>query len=243
MNISYFNCELCGVQLMHADNSNKTKFPVTRRFQDNNETKKLLTVRCAECDGIPYWLQEGNPSRAHLFNADGVTILRDLNREYNFWSYGIGHLLELYTSERDKDSLLYFRNTPFEIGFLVDEEVNLIILTHRFTDDDWMVTPYIWHAYKAFAHDIPVTNPVEENHRKFTLAIIDDKGGKYLVIRKGLMSLEFANALHATINKQIERGLPTSIDDYRSRVKNLYELLMDDNLDSKIQSKTLLVNA
>lgn len=240
MNLHYFYCELCGAQLLHRDDSNKSKFPVTRCFEDNDETKNLLTVRCAECVGIPYWLIDGNPSRSYRFDADGVTIIKELNREYNDWSHGIGHLLELYISEPDDEALTFIRNAAIEIGFLVEEDINLIILAHRFLPQEWMVTPYQWNFYKDFARAIPPINPFEANERKFTVAVINDKGGRYLVIREGILPFEFAKMFHAAIQKQIERGQPTNIDEYRYRVSNLYELIMDNEVDSTLKARTLI---
>ena len=73
MDLSYFHCELCGSQLLQHNNFNKNKFPIVRRFKDNDETKALLTVRCAECDNIPYCLKEGNPSRSRRFNVGDIS--------------------------------------------------------------------------------------------------------------------------------------------------------------------------
>jgi len=237
MSINYFFCELCGTQLLHRDDSNENKFPVTRRFENNGEIETLLTVRCAECVQIPYWLTEGNPSRSYRFNADGVTILMELNREYNYWSHRIGHLLELYVSDPDDEDLAYFRNSPIEIGFLIEEDVNLIVLAHRFSPDDWMVTPYQWHFYKDSVRAVPPIKPLEEKDRKFTVAVINDKGGKYLIIREGVLPLEFATAFHNAIHKQIESGIPADIEKYRHRVNNLFELLMNNKVDSLLIGK------
>ncbi len=237
MNIDYFFCELCGVQLLHADDGNKNKFPVTRRFETNGEIEKLLTVRCAECVQIPYRLKEGNPSRSYRFNADGVSILMELSREYNYWSHRIGHLLELYVSDPYEKDLDYFRNSPLEIGFLVEEDVNLIVLAHRFLPDDWMVTPYQWHFYRDSARAIPPINPLGEKDRKFTLAVINDKGGKYLIIRQGVLPLEFATVFHSAIHQQIERGIPADIEKYRYKVNNLFELLINNKVDSMLTAK------
>ena len=129
--LHYFICDLCGAQLLHRDNSNDGQFPVDRRFQDD-EAKKLLTVRCAECVEIPYRLEDGTPSRAYRFNADNIHIITSFNREYNYWSAGIGHLFEFYSSDTDEESLSYFRETPFEIGFLVEEDINLIVIATAF---------------------------------------------------------------------------------------------------------------
>ncbi len=242
MNIDYFFCELCGVQLLHADDGNKNKFPVTRRFETNGEIEKLLTVRCAECVQIPYWLKEGNPSRSYRFIADGITILMELSREYNYWSHGIGHLLELYVSDPDEEDLDYFRSAPLEIGFLVQEDVNLIVLAHRFLPDDWMITPYQWHFYQASARAVPLINPLEENNRKFTLAVVNDVGGKYLFIREGFLSFEFASAFHGAIHQQIERGIPVDIEKYRYQVNNLFELLINNKVDSMLQARTSITH-
>lgn len=240
MNLHYFICELCGEQLLHATASNENKFPVVRKFEDNDQMESLLAVRCAECDRIPYSLKVGNPSRAHLYGADGVSILREIGSTYNYWSYGIGHLLELYTSVCDEDSLSYFEKQPFELGFLVDKEINLIILAYRFIGDDWFPTPYLWYAYPTFAKAIPKIDSSKNVDRRFTLALIDDNGGKYLMIRRALMSLDFAAAFQQAISEQIEKGIPEDLVTYRTRVRNLYELVMDDNFDSKLKARTVL---
>lgn len=207
MNLHPFYCELCGAQLLHRNDLEQNKFPFTRRFEDNDETKELLTARCAECAQIPYWLKDGNPSRSRYFNADGITIIKELNREYNYWSHGIGHLLELYDSD-SVDLLSDLRNSPIEIGFLIKKDVNLIVLAHRFLPDDWNVTPYQWNFYPVYARAIPSVNPLEENERKFTVAVINERGGNYLLIREGILSLEFATEFHAAINEQIQKGKP-----------------------------------
>lgn len=238
MNLHYFICELCGEQLLHATAANGNKFPIVRRFKDDDQTKQLIAVRCAECDQIPYFLKVGSPSRAHLYGAEGVSILTDLGSTYNYWSYDVGHLLELYTSARDEDSLSYSEKQPFEIGFLVDEEVNLIILAYRFVGDDWFLTPYLWHAYPTFAKALPQADSSEVIDRQFTLALIDDKGGKYMVIRRVLMSPDFAVAFQQAISNQIEKRVPEDPAIYRTRVRNLYELVMDDDFDSKLKART-----
>lgn len=225
---------------MHMNDKIKNKFPITRRFQSNNEEKELLTVRCVECTEVPYFLEEGNPSRADLFNADIVTILRDLNREYNYWSFGIGHLFELYISTPDTDDLSFFRDSPIEIGFFVDEEVNLIVFAHRFLPDEWLITPFQWYAYGDFARAVPPAAPIEVNDRKFTVAIINQTGGKYLIVRRFILSLEFADKFHQAIQQQIGRGKPANLEEYRNKIETLYEYLFDNKVDSLLVARTLL---
>jgi len=240
MNKNYFLCELCGFQLMHIDSKNQNKFPVTRRFQNNDREKELLTIRCAECARIPYFLEEGNPSRARLFNADNVTILQDFNSRYNYWSYGIGHLLELYTSVTHSENINYFRQVQIELGFFVESDVNMIIFAYRLLPDEWLISPFQWCLYEDFAHAVPPLNPLEENERKFSMAVINETGGKYLVIREFILPLGFARKFHSTIHQQIERGKPDNLEEYRNKIETLYEYLIDNKVDSMLFARTLL---
>jgi len=131
-------CELCGFRSARRNEENRGKFPVVSAYENGDEESgKLLAVRCAECDRIPYYLKEGNPNRVRRFNTDGIPVTRCVSHNYNFWSYGIGHLLELYEPDPGAEPLDYYRLTSFEIGFFVEEDVNLILLAYRFLSENW----------------------------------------------------------------------------------------------------------
>jgi hypothetical protein len=90
MSIDYFQCELCGEQVMHGNQSNENKFPVTRRYKDNDREEGLLSVRCQECVTQPYKLEAGQPYRSHMIGDEHVNVLTDMNGRYNCWPYGTG---------------------------------------------------------------------------------------------------------------------------------------------------------
>lgn len=240
-NLDPFICELCCTHLQNVGNPKKTIFPVKRAFENNSLEGKLLTVRCAECRLIPYWLKEGNPSRSHLFNKDNVQLLRDFSRNYHYWSYGIGHLFELYIDDTDQESLDEYRNSPIELGFIVDEEVNLIVLTHRYISDDWRITPYQWHYHWEFSRDVPPITPNIEHDRLFTIALINEIGGKYLVIRNEILPLDFALEFHKAIHSQIERGIPEDFKLHQKRIGKILNLSIDQKIDPIIQTRTILI--
>jgi hypothetical protein len=227
--------------LLRRTDENRNKFPPVRRYENNDEVKgKLLGVRCAECDQIPYFLKEGNPSRARLFGAEGVSINRLFVAKYNYWSYGIGHLLELYEPLDGSEGLEHYRCDPLEIGFFVEEDVNLIFLAYRFLPDKWFMTPYQWARQEDFARAVPPLDPAAENDRHFTVAIVGDPGGKYAVVRKSVMNSKFASKFHAAIRRQIEAGEPRDMREYSARIESLYGFLMDDGIDSLLVAQTEL---
>ena len=139
-----------------------------------------------------------------------------------------------------QNRVYFFRNASFEVGFLLEPEVNLLVLAHRFVPGEWVITPFQWHAYKKFARAVPPLHPSDENNREFTIALINQKGGKYFVIRKEILPLEFAEKLHQAICKQIEEGIPPDVRKYNERVENLYELLIDDRIDSMLEARALI---
>lgn len=239
MSIDYFRCEVCGAQLMYSDSANENKFPITRRFQDQVYEKGLLSVRCAECTNLPYKLEEGQPYRSHLIGRDKVHVASGCNSVYNYWPHGVGHLLEVFSSSPSNESLSFIRSTPIEVGFLVEEDVNLIIVAYRFVPHKWNVTPYLWHAYKEPARANPPDNPASEAERKFTVALVNTNGGKYLVIREGILPLEFATTFHSAIHNQIARGVPQK-QEYGARVNRLSEFLIDNRVDSMLEAKAII---
>lgn len=125
------------------------------------------------------------------------------------------------------------------IGFLVEVGVNLIILAYKFADHNWNVTPYLWHAYHESARAIPEVNASSESDMRFTLAVVDTDGGKYCVVRTGPLPREFATKFHGAIHEQISRGLPDK-KEYGARIDGLYELLIENRVDSMLQARTIL---
>lgn len=239
MIIDFFRCELCGAQLMQRDATNETKFPAVRRFKNEMTREGLLAVRCAECAELPFRLEEGQPYRVDMIGRDETTVIPSCNSTYNYWSGGIGHLLEVYSSDPSENYISAVRSGPIEVGFLVEEDVNLIVVAYRIGSNSWNVTPYLWHAYKEFARGTPPPNPSSEDERKFTVALVDTDGGKYRAIRAGVMPAEFASALNSTINEQIRRGLPEGRD-YRLRVDGLYNFLIGNKVDSMLTARSFI---
>jgi len=238
MVIDFFRCELCGAQLMQRDAANETKFPAVRRFENELTHEGLLAVRCAECAELPFRLEEGQPYRVDMIGRDETTVIPSCNSTYNYWSRGIGHLLEVYSSNPSDNYISAVRSGPVEVGFLVEEDVNLIVMAYRIGSNSWNVTPYLWHAYKEFARGTP-PDQSSEDARKFTAALVDTEGGKYRAIRTGVMPDEFASALNTAIHEQIRRGLPDGRD-YRLRVEGLYNLLIGNKIDSMLTAQALI---
>lgn len=239
MSIDYFRCELCGAQLMHRGRGNETKFPTVRRFTDEMAGEGLLAVRCAECAEMPFRLEEGQPFRINLIGREDTHVITGCNSTYNYWPRGIGHLLEVYSSDPSEDYTSALRGGSVEIGFLVEEEVNLIVMAYRVESPDWNVTPYLWHAYKEHERALPPPAPTLEEDRQFTVALVDTEGGKYRAIRNGTMPREFASSLHSAIHEQIGRGLPDR-QHYGSAVNGLYNLLIDNKLDSLLTARAYI---
>jgi hypothetical protein len=239
MSVDYFRCELCGAQLMQGDPTNETKFPAVRRFRDEMAREGLLAVRCAECAEMPFRLEEGEPFRIDMIGQDETPVLTDCNSTYNYWPRGIGHMLEIYLSRPTDDYISEVRSGRVEIGFLVEEDVNLIVMAYRVSSDDWNVTPFLWHMYKEYERATPPLSPSSVDERKFTAALVDTEGGKYRAVRQGTMPQEFASSLHSAIHEQIRRGAP-DWQEYWSKVNGLYNLLIDNKVDSMLQARALL---
>jgi hypothetical protein len=220
--------------LSQAEPDNQNKFPVTRRYQDPINQTGLLSVRCAECARLPYKLKEGEPYRSDLIGQEEVTLLPGWNSSYNYWSRGIGHLLEVYT-DAPQEGLAFERDAPIEIGFLIEEDVNLIVIAYRFLPCDWYVTPYLWHAHPESERGVPAANPTSEQERTFTVATVDTTGGMYRTIRRAFLSVEFASLLNAAILDQISRGAPANNLEYKSRVEGIWQLTVNDRLQSLLR--------
>jgi hypothetical protein len=145
------------------------------------------------------------------------------------------YLIEAYRSRIDEETLLHYQEASIEIGFLINDEVNLIIIAYRFLPNDWNVIPYLWQAYPENSRIFPPEGPLSMLQRKFTVAVVETNGGIYRVIREGYMLDDFASAFNSAIHRQIANGLPDR-EKYKYEVEHLYEL-MDDKLDSKINAK------
>lgn len=236
MGVDFFLCELCGTQLMQRVSTNGTKFPAVRRFENELTRERLLAVRCAECANFPYRLEEGQPYRIHLIGREETYVLPGGNSTYNYWTLGLGHVLEVYRSSPSDNMVSAVRSGPIEVGFLVEEDVNLIVVAYRIGSSGWNVTPYLWHAYKEYERGTPTPDPSAEEERKFTIALVDTESGKYRAIRGGLMSPELASSFHSSIHEQIRRGIPER-QAYHSRVNGLYKLLIDDKVDSMLTAR------
>ncbi len=203
--------------------------------------RDLIAVRCSQCASFPYLLEEGQPSRIDLIGHDDVTVLTDCNSEYNYYPLGIGHILEAFISDPSDERLEQMKNDPIEIGFLVKESVNLIVVAYRRGDKLFNVTPYSWLAQREWFRAVkPPLELTSETDRSFTVAYTDIKGGKYRVIRGGKMSPEFAVQFHSAIHEHIERGAP-DWDTYRLYVQNLGDLLYENKVESLLVARCWIV--
>ncbi|MGZ5481141.1 MAG: hypothetical protein ACXWID_04095 [Pyrinomonadaceae bacterium] len=224
---------------MQRTSTNEGKFPPTRRFDDEIAQTNILSVRCAECAELPYRIAEGQPFRSSLIGRDDTTVVTGCNSIYNYWPAGIGHLLEVFPPSLSDETLSFARSSQIEIGFLVYDEENLIVVAYRFGSNAWNVTPYLWHAYKESTRDTPPETINSADQRKFTIALVDDVGGKYRFVKEAIISQEFAMALNTAIRKQIAQGIPEPAA-YSARVDRLWELLHDDKVNSMLQATAVL---
>jgi hypothetical protein len=239
MNVDYWRCGMCGVQLMTPDQNNAGKFPATRRFRESNETG-LIAVRCAQCARLPYLLEEGQPHRIDLIGHDDINVIPSCNSEYNYYPLGIGHILEIFASDPNEQWMTDVRNDSIEIGFLVEENVNLIVLAYRRGEHRLNVTPYSWHAQiESIRAATPPLHPSSESDRRFTVAYVNTRGGKYIAIREGTLTEEFASQFHSTIHEHIARGAP-DWERYRWRVEGLHNLLYQDKVNSLLIARCFL---
>lgn len=228
MSVEFGRCDFCGVQVMFGDATNAGRFPVTRRYKDRNREEGLLAVRCAVCAQFPYRIEAGQPYRVDFVGIDETNIITDCNSTYNYWPTGIGHLLEVYLATPPFD--------PIEIGFLVEEEVNLIVVAYRRGAGFFNVTPYSWHAHSQSSRSTPPLPPVSKEDLRFLVGYVDTHTGKYVAVREGAMSVEFATAFHQTIHEHIARGEP-DWERYGRRVQDLGDLLIQDKVNGMLVAR------
>ena len=224
---------------MSADATNAGRFPVTRKYKDPAAERDLLAVRCAICAQLPYKIEVGSAFRVHFVNIERTNILTDCNSEYNYWPAGIGHLLEVYTDDPPPEVVAAMNTEPIKVGFLVEEDVNLIVVAYRRGEQTFNVTPYSWHAHSPATRATPPLPAESKEDRRFRVAYVNVSTGKYVAVREGAMSTEFANAFHQAIHDHIQRGAP-DWEQYRWRVPNLYDLLFDDKVSRLLKAKCTL---
>lgn len=231
MGVDYWQCGLCGVQLMFSDQLNADRFPGIRRFRDEWTETDLIAVRCTPCANMPYQLEEGHPHRIDLIGGDDVIIMTNLG--YNYYPMGIGHVLEVFVSSPSEDELAGLRNDPIEIGLLVEEEVNLIVLFCGHGDRWTNVFSYCWHERSPLTRGNPPIGPISDEDRRFTVAYVDTRGGKFRVIRKLKMPSEFTIHLNKAIHNQMDLGEP-NWEQYDLRIQNMADLFSDTTLESRL---------
>jgi hypothetical protein len=240
MTVDYWLCGMCGVQLMTPDQFNAGKLPGIRRWEDPRNHKGLIAVRCAQCAHLPYLLEEGQPYRVDLIGEDDIPILTSCNSEYNYYPLGIGHLLEAYVTNPSEQWIEQLRSEPIEIGFLVEENVNLIVVAYRHGEKKFNLTPYSWPAQREWFRAVsPPAEITSDADRKFAVAFVDTKGGKYRVVRQMKMSQEFAQQFHEAIHAHIERGAP-DWGKYRRRVEGLGSLLFENKVEGLLTARSIL---
>ena len=144
MTVDYWGCGMCGIQLMTPDRLNAGKLPGIRRFEDERNHKGLIAVRCVMCANMPYLLEEGQPYRVDLIGNDDIPLLTSCNSEYNYYPLGFGHVLEVYVSDPSEKLIEQLRNEVIEIGFFVEENVNLVVVAYRVGEWKFNITPYSW---------------------------------------------------------------------------------------------------
>lgn len=200
MGPDFLRCEVCATSLVGVE--------AQRVYQDPIAKTGLVSVRCAECTGLPCPLEVGQPC------AVGWPVEGDCL--YSYWSRGIGHLLLLPT---DEDTSV--RDWPSELGFF-RAEANLPIVAFRFGANEWRWTPYSWHHYQA-GHQGEPANPQGEADRTFSVAFVTLSEPKYSGIRVGTLPIDFANAFRSAIEDQI-RGIPQPLQNRMEEVGRLAEL-------------------
>src|SRR5262245_14227806 len=131
MSTRFSHCDLCGTQVMFADATNAGRVPPVRRYRDQAREEGLLAVRCAVCARLPSRIAPGSAFRIDLVGRDRTNILTDCNSQYNYWPARIGHLLEVYTDDVPDDLIAAMNEEPIEVGFLVEEDINLIVIAYR----------------------------------------------------------------------------------------------------------------
>jgi hypothetical protein len=237
MSVDYWFCGMCGVYLMHSNQMNAGRLPPTRIYENQAQETGLIAVRCAACTEMPYLLEEGQPYRVDLIGGDHVMIMVDLG--YNYYPLGMGHVFETFTSNPDKDKLTALQEAPIEIGFIVEEDVNLIALVLRRGGKHETIFPYCWHFQNELIRAIPPLVPSKDEDRSFTVAYVNDKGGKYKAIRKQKMTAEFAAKLNKAIHNQIALGQP-EWEKYKHRAENVADYMVKNKLESSLVARCVL---
>lgn len=225
---------------MTPDRFNAGKLPGIRRFEDERNHKGLIAVRCSQCARLPYLLQEGQPYRVDLIGDDDVTIISDCNSEYNYYPLGFGHMLEVFVSHPSDKWIEQLKTEQVEVGFLVEENVNLIVVAYRYGEGKFNVTPYSWHPQSEWFRTVsPPVELASDDDRNFAIAFVDTTGGKYRVVRQMKMSPEFAQQFHRAVQEHIACGEP-DWERYRRRTENLGELLYQNKVESVLTARCVL---
>lgn len=231
---------MCGIQLATSDQTNVGRFPAIRRLEDERNHKGLIAVRCAMCANMPYLLEEGQPYRVDLIGESDIPILTSCNSEYNYYPLGLGHVLEVYTPRASDELIEQLRDEEIEIGFFVEENVNLVVVAYRVGEWKFNITPYSWLIQSEWFRAVsPPLELTSEDERNFTVAFVDTKGGKYRAVRRMRMSREFAQEFHRAIQKHIQRGAP-DWEKYRWRVEGLGSLLFENKAESLLVARCRL---
>jgi hypothetical protein len=228
MTVDAYRCDFCGVQMMFNDASNAGRFPVTRRYKDMDREEGLLAVRCAVCADFPYRIEAGQAYRVDYVGRDQTNLITDCNSTYNYWPAGIGHLLEVYATNPPYD--------PIEVGFLVEEDINLIVVAYRRGEERFNITPYSSHTWGQGSRGAPPLPVVSKKDRRFLVGYVDTHTGKYGAVREGTMSDDFATAFHQAIHDQMARGEP-DWERYWRRVEHLGDLLRDDRVNEMLAAR------
>ena len=223
-----FECDICHFLNIREENQiDKSKLPFKYGYEDPIHKINLIAVRCSECAGLPYRLEEGQPYRIDIVACTGPTIPSS-NHKYNYWPRGIGHVLEVFLSDLPMN---FPRTEPLELGFIIVEDVNLIAVGYKLPlSHNWCVTPYSWHELKPEHRAKPPHDEETLSNTSFTLAIVDKKSFRYALIRHYSLPDDFSREFHDAIYKHINRDAPDQ-DIYRLRVDNLDCLLLNKCFD------------
>ncbi|MCI0489242.1 MAG: hypothetical protein L0229_21835 [Blastocatellia bacterium] len=232
MTTNYYQCESCGVFDSHTVANDERKFPFTRRELPEGG----CAVRCKECTELPYRLEEGQPFRIYIGDENGLIRIWKLNRKYNFWPNRIGHLLEILEDDPSHEYIQAVQNGPVDIGFFVERDVNLIVVTIKLKDQsNWVITPFSWHEQPHFMRATPNPNPLLSIDRHFRISLVNSHGGKIVAIRCGTMPTEFAITFHQAILRHIQQSV-IDWDKYKDSEENLHKLLIGNKLATRLDN-------